>query len=99
MKIGNSERKLERFQPLFVRFPPVDTIPVDGSSHLLRAGRMNPTLKRSNLRFLPKTVVEKVLIDGDNRAFAVQVRQGNKIRTFKARREVILFLAHLHYFS
>lgn len=51
---------------------------------------LKPALKRSNLRFLLKTVVEKVLIDGDNRAIAVQVRQGNKIRTFKVGREVIL---------
>lgn len=51
---------------------------------------LKPALKRSNLRLLVKTAVEKVLIDAEKRAFAVQVRQGDAVRTFKARREVIL---------
>ena len=51
---------------------------------------LKPALKRANLHLRLQSTVEKVLFDGDKRAVAVQVREGDETRTFNARCEVIL---------
>ena len=50
---------------------------------------LHPAIKRSHLKVLPSTTVEKIVIK-DQRAKAVQCRQHGLERIFVARREVIL---------
>ena len=50
---------------------------------------LHPAIKRSHLKVLPSTTVEKIVIK-DQRAKAVQCRQHGLERMFVARREVIL---------
>ncbi len=51
---------------------------------------LKPALKRSNLTVELNTQAEKVLFKDDKLAIGIRVRQSNGIKTFKAKREIIL---------
>ena len=51
---------------------------------------LKPALSRPNLHIERKTIAEKLLFDNQKRIEAIQVRQGDKVKTIKARREIIL---------
>ncbi|MGK9167278.1 GMC family oxidoreductase N-terminal domain-containing protein [Inquilinus limosus] len=51
---------------------------------------LRPALGRRNLTVEREALALRILLDGDRRATGVEVRQGSEIRTFTARREVIL---------
>lgn len=51
---------------------------------------LEPAVKRSNLHILTESFVTKIVFDGHKRATSVVYRQGGRVRTVKARKEVIL---------
>ena len=51
---------------------------------------LKPVDGRSNLKIATHSLVEKILIDDSNRAYAVQYRRHGRINVVRARKEIVL---------
>jgi choline dehydrogenase len=51
---------------------------------------LKPVDGRSNLKIATHSLVEKILIDDSNRAYAVQYRRHGRIHIVRARKEIVL---------
>ncbi|UTW11863.1 GMC family oxidoreductase [Marinobacterium rhizophilum] len=62
----------------------------DGQRDSSNTAYLKPALKRANLHIRRVSMAQKVLLDDNNRAIAVEVRSGDTVETISARREIIL---------